>query len=454
MANVRTLKLNLLGDVGSFNKSMKKASGETQSFSSSVKSSMKTLAKSAALAGVAVAGMAVAFGVDAVKAAIADQKSQKQLAVALKNTTKATDKQIASVEKYITKQQFAYGIADDKLRPALSKLVRVTGDVTKGQDLLSLAIDVAAGSGKDLETVTNAISRAQQGNLAGLKKLGVPLSDTIVKNKDLAAALQITADRFKGAAAANADTFSGKMAIFSERMNEAKESIGGAILTAIQPMAEKWLPLLSAAATDMVAGFTGEDGKGGAYEVGVSLHNMYTALKDVVSIVTGTNKTGEVKTFAETMQDLADSIQSVVDAINFLKPAFKVLIDINKHLPNLITVINAVKGLGNFGSQLAKGFAALPGNFYAGLTGGLAGTRALGGSVSGGRSYLVGEHGPELFTPMGGGNITPNGRLGGGGITIIMNGIVDGESARRSIERVLQQSSIRTGAVNVNGVAL
>ena len=454
MANIRTLKLNLLADTTDFAHGIKKASGQTDSFSTSLKSSMKSVAKSAALAGVAVAGMAVAFGVDAVKAAIADQKSQKQLQVALKNTTKATDKQIGAVEKWITKQQFAYGIADDKLRPALSKLIRVTGDVTKGQDLLSLAIDVAAGSGKDLETVTNAISRAQQGNLAGLKKLGVPLSDTIVKNKDLAAALQITADRFKGAAAANADTFSGKMAIFSQRMNEAKESIGSAILTAIQPMAEKWLPILSAAATDMVAGFTGKDGKGGAYEIGVSLHNMYTALKDVVGIVVGTNKTGEVKTFAETMQDVADAIQSVVDAINYLKPAFKVLIDINKHMPNLITVINAVKGLGNFGSQLAKGFAALPSNFFAGLTGGVAGTRALGGPVTGGKSFYVGEHGPELFTPMGAGTITPNSRLNSGGVTIVMNGIVDGESARRSIERVLQQSSIRTGAINVNGVAL
>jgi hypothetical protein len=454
MANVRTLKLNLLGDVGSFNKSMKKASNETQSFSSSVKSSMKTLAKSAALAGVAVAGMAVAFGVDAVKAAIADQKSQKQLAVALKNTTKATDKQIASVEKYITKQQMQFGIADDKLRPALAKLTRATGDVTKAQDLLSLSLDVSAGTGKDLETVTTAIAKAQGGNLASLKKLGVPLSDTIIKTKDLAGANKILDKSYGGAAQANADTFAGKMANFNQAMGEAKESIGSAILEAIQPMAEKWLPILSAAATDMVAGFTGKDGKGGAYEIGVSLQNMYKALKDVVSIVVGTNKTGEVKTFAETMQDLANAIQSVVDAINYLKPAFKILIDINKHMPNLVTVINAVKGLGNFGSQLAKGFAALPGNFFAGLTGGVAGVRALGGPVSGGRSYLVGEHGPELFTPMGGGNITSNGRLGGGGVTIIMNGIVDGESARRSIERVLQQSSIRTGAINVNGVAL
>ena len=182
MANIRTLKLNLLADTTDFASGIKKASGQTEGFGKQVARNMK-------IAAVAAAGLAVAFGVDAVKAAAADQKSQKQLQVALRNTTRATDKQVASAEKWITAQQFAYGIADDKLRPALAKLVRVTGDVKKSQDLLSLVMDMAAGTGKSLETVTGAITRAQQGNLAGLKKLGVPLDDTIIKNKDLAKAL-------------------------------------------------------------------------------------------------------------------------------------------------------------------------------------------------------------------------------------------------------------------------
>ena len=441
MANIRTLKLNLLADTTDFAQGIKKASGQTESFSSSVKSSMKSLAKNAALAGVAVAGMAVAFGVDAVKAAIADQKSQKQLQVALKNTTKATNAQVGAVEKWITKQQFAYGIADDKLRPALAKLVRVTGDVTKGQDLLSLAIDVAAGSGKDLETVTNAISRAQQGNLAGLKKLGVPLSDTIVKNKDLAAALDITAQKFKGAAAANADTFSGKMAIFSERIGEAKESIGAAILEAIQPFADKWLPKVAKGVEDVIAGFQGKGGKGSGVALGESIKNVADAILEFIKAI-NTSDDGKQKSLAENVQSIADAFNSIAVAIDkvtsafksfqeFLKtPAGKAVMAVYNKLPN--TVIS--KALQNLGKEDQP--------------------KALGGPVTKGKRYLVGEHGPELFTPMGGGTITPNSRLGGGGVTIIMNGIVDGESARRSIERVLQQSSIRTGAVNVNGVLL
>ena len=443
MANIRTLKLNLLADTTDFASGIRKASGQTESFSSSVKSSMKTLAKSAALAGLAVAGMAVSFGVDAVKAAIADQKSQKQLAVALKNTTKATDAQIKSVEKYITKQQMQFGIADDKLRPALAKLTRATGDVTKAQDLLSLSLDVSAGTGKDLETVTTAIAKAQGGNLGALKKLGVPLSENIIKTKDLAAANEVLGKSYGGAAQANADTFAGKLAIFNQSIGEAKESIGSAILEAIQPFAEKWLPKIAKGVDDVIAGFQGKGGKGSGVALGESIKSIADAIGKFISAV-NTGDDGKQKSLADNVQSIADAFNSVAAAIDkvtsafksfqeFLKtPAGKAVMAVYNKLPNTL-ISKYLQNLGKEENPPAK---------------------ALGGPVSGGRSYLVGEHGPELFTPMGGGTITPNGRLGGGGVTIIMNGIVDGESARRSIERVLQQSSIRTGAVNVNGALL
>ena len=274
MANIRTLKLNLLADTKDFSKGIKEASGQTDSFSGKIKSGMASIAKSAALAGVAVAGMAAAFAVDAVKAAAADQKSQKQLALALKNTTKATNTQIKAVEKWITKQQFAYGVSDTKLRPALAKLTRVTGDVTKAQDLLSLAMDVSAGTGKDLSTVTDALVKAQNGNLGALKRLGVPLSDTIIKTKDLAAANDLMAKSYGGAAAANADTFSGKLAIFNERIGEAKEAIGTAILTAIQPFADKWLPKISKGITDVIDGFQGKKGTSAGISLGQSIRDL------------------------------------------------------------------------------------------------------------------------------------------------------------------------------------
>jgi hypothetical protein len=442
MANIRTLKLNLLADTTDFAKGIKKASGQTESFSSSLKSSMKSLAKSAALAGVAVAGMAVAFGVDAVKAAIEDQKSQKQLQVALKNTTKATDKQVRSVEKWITKQQFAYGIADDKLRPALARLTRATGDVGKAQDLLTLSLDVAAGTGKDLETVTMAISKAQTGNLGALKRLGVPLSDTIIKSKDLAAANDVLNKSYGGAAAANADTFAGKIAIFNQRISEAKETIGITILQAIQPFADKWLPKISKGVTDVVDGFLGKGGKGSGVALGESIRRVADAIgKFITAINKGDD--GKQKSLAENVQSIADAFNSIAIAIGKVQAAYESL---QRFLDTGV------------GKRIEKAMSFLPTNIlikkFMELGKDNPPAKALGGPVTGGQSYMVGEHGPELFTPMGGGTITPNSRLNSGGVTIVMNGIIDGESARRSIERLLQQSSIRTGAVNLVGSAL
>jgi hypothetical protein len=438
MANIRTLKLNLLADTTDFAAGIKKASGQTESFSSSLKSSMKSIAKSAALAGVAAAGMAIAFGVDAVKAAIADQKSQKQLAVALKNTTKATDSQIKAAEKYITKLQMQFGIADDKLRPALAKLTRATGDVSKAQDLLSLSLDVAAGTGKDLETVTTAIAKAQGGNLGSLKKLGVPLSENIIKTKDLAAANEILGKSYGGAAQANAETFAGKLAIFNESIGEAKESIGGAILEAIQPFADKWLPKIAKGVDDVIAGFQGKSGKGSGISLGKSIKEVADALLKFFGVFTA-DSNGQTKTAAENVQQLADALSNVASAINGIASAVKVGKNIVGFLPKLKRALGGV----DLEEELKKREGTIK-----------APKKALGGPVSKGKSFLVGEYGPELFTPMGGGTITPNNRLGGGNVTIIMNGIVDGESARRSIERVLQQSSIRSGAVNVNGALL
>ena len=82
--------------------------------------------------------------------------------------------------------------------------------------------------------------------------------------------------------------------------------------------------------------------------------------------------------------------------------------------------------------------------------------RADGGPVRQGQSYIVGERGPELFTASSSGNISPSGSFGGGGqnIVINMNGVIDGESARRTLEKLLQDSARRTGAINLTGATL
>lgn len=75
----------------------------------------------------------------------------------------------------------------------------------------------------------------------------------------------------------------------------------------------------------------------------------------------------------------------------------------------------------------------------AGLFGG---ARASGGPVSSGRSYLVGERGPEMFTPSSAGNITPNSKLGGGGATRIVLDVQEGAAFTTRVREVAGPQSV------------
>jgi hypothetical protein len=200
--------------------------------------------KAAVPAGLAIAGLAIA-GADAVKAFMEDDKAAQLLATSLRNTTGATDAQVASVESFITKTSIAAAVADDELRPALDKLVRGTGDVAKAQDLLGLALDISAGTGKDLGAVSDALSKAFNGQLGPLKKLDPALASLIENGATTDEVFAALGETFKGQASTSANTASGKMKSFSIQMGEFKESIGAAIL----PIVEKLLPAFQAMGT-------------------------------------------------------------------------------------------------------------------------------------------------------------------------------------------------------------
>ena len=192
----------------------------------------------AAVPAAAALGVLADFGGDAVKAFMEDDKAAQLLATSLKNTTGATDAQIKSVEGFITKTSIAAAVSDDELRPALDKLVRGTGDVTKAQDLLSLALDISAGTGKDLGSVSDALSKAFNGQLGPLKKLDPALASLIENGATTDEVFAALGTTFKGAASTSANTASGKMKSFSIQMNEFKESVGAAVM----PIINKLLP--------------------------------------------------------------------------------------------------------------------------------------------------------------------------------------------------------------------
>jgi len=434
MATQRTLKLNLLADVDKFGKGLNKAGNDAKGFGGKVSKYGKVAA--GALAGVAAAAgiMAIKIGIDGVKAAIEDEVSQKKLATTLKNVTKATDKQIQSAEEYITKQQISYGIADTKLRPALEILVRRTDDLTKAQELNNLAIDISAATGKDLETVATALGKAYGGNLSALKKLGVPLDETTIKTKDFQKAQKELTDTFGGSAYENTKTYEGQLKILNERWGELKEGIGQKALPILKDLLEQVnLVSIGFSGEDQKKGLSNKvkalsnelDGKSGGVKLGESLATLAEGFKTMFSALSSPDG---VKS-ADALENIATAVNNIATAITNLSNAYKKIKPILDKFPSAII------------RNKLFDFLTTPQG------------KAAGGSVMKNQAYRVGEFGSEIFVPSGSGSIRKD-PGGGGGNTFIFNGVIDGESARRSIERIMQQSTRRTGAVNLAGSQL
>ena len=206
----------------------------------------------AALGASAAAAGAVLF--KAAQAAAEDQAAQVQLANSIKATTTASDLQIKGVEEFIDKTQRATGVADDNLRPALGRLVRATGDVTKAQDLLNLSLDLSASTGKSVETVANAVAKAQEGSYGALAKLGVGYDAATLKAAGFEKVQGMLEDRFSGSAAEKAKTYEGVVARLKITLGELQESIGYKVLPILTKLGDSAVRIAEAFGLDGAAG--------------------------------------------------------------------------------------------------------------------------------------------------------------------------------------------------------
>jgi hypothetical protein len=256
MAGIPKIKITFDADFDELKKGVKGAQNEVQGFGSKVGDFAKKAGAAFAIAGAAAAAYAGKLLVDGVKSAIADEAAQAKLATTLKNVTGATNDQIKAVEDYITQTALANGITDDQLRPSLDRLIRSTKDATKAQELQSLALDIAAGTGKDLKAVSEALGKAYDGNLGALKKLGVGIDESIIKSKNFDAAAAALSKTFEGQASKQAETFQGKMARLTVAFDEAKETVGSYVLDAITPLVSSFVNKGIPAIQDFAAGLS------------------------------------------------------------------------------------------------------------------------------------------------------------------------------------------------------
>ena len=368
--------------------------------------------KAAVPAAAALGGLAVALG-DAVKGAMEDAAAQQQLALAIKNNVGATDNQIAALEDWISAQGRLLGVADDELRPALAKLARQTGSIEEAQAGVSLAMEISAGTGKDLATVTTALEKAYGGQVGALAKLDPSLKALIKDGMSAGEAMGILEAKFMGSAETAANTAEGGFKRLGLTLSETKESIGAALL----PVMEKILPVLQKFADWAQRNpnlFLAIAAAIGAIAVAITAVNFAMALNPftaiaagiavmVVALVAAYNKFEGFRTVVNaTVNFVSDAFETMGNAIimvlNAIIRAFNLLPG-----PNIPTIPHISLGKLGGGGASSGGGAGIP-------------KMAEGGIVTSPTLALIGEAGPEAVVPL-----SKMGQMGGG-VTINVNG--------------------------------
>lgn len=192
------------------------------------------MSKGSTLAFGAAATATTMFAKAAVQAAADDQKQQALLARQLAVSTGATNAQVAAVERYIDATQRSVAVTDTELRTAYQALAVSTKDLATSQELLNLSIDVAAATGKSTTSVAEALAKGYAGNTRALANLSPEVKKAIKDGADFSQVLEILRNNFAGAGAEASQTMAGQLAILGNTVDEAKESIGAALLPTLQ----------------------------------------------------------------------------------------------------------------------------------------------------------------------------------------------------------------------------
>ncbi len=351
----------------------------------SLKNFQDTTKKVSGGIGKLLGGLGLAFGASALfsgltnatKAAAADLKQQKLLAGQLKRTTKATKAQIKGAESFVQTLSEQTGILDDDLRPALANAVRGSGSLEKGQKLLQVALDGSVASGKPLDTVLNALIKANNGNTQSLYKLAPELKKTKGSIDDYAASV-------KGAAEAGADPF----ARFNVALENLSESFGMILLPYVEqfvtyltetviPAVEDFISDASNPNTDigktfvaMKVAIVGEDGKSGVYGSILLVVNAIGQLFGAISS-NGNALDGFVKAFQILAVSLDVIFYSIASFIN--QPLTGVFDRIKKQTEGAMAIYDILNRDSLFGTSYngiaAAGQSGLSPRITEGITG-------------------------------------------------------------------------------------
>ena len=381
----RTLKLSILADIDDLKKKLKDADNAVEQNSNKIGEFSAKVGKAFLVAGAAAAAYAGKLLYDGVKAAIEDEKANAKLATTLLNVAGATQQTIDEVLAYSRATELATGVTEDELRPSLNRLAIATKDASEAMRLQQIALDVAAGSGKGLDAVTQALAKAYEGNTASLGRLGIGLSAAQLKTMSFDEITKALSETFEGQADVAANTFEGRI----QRLRLAFEDVRDSLAEKFLPFLEQFINFLFErgipALDGFVAGLTGDEG----------LSNALT----------------ETQRGAETFGKAIAAVGGIISGfITFVREAIGLLVEFANQAIRLINIIKPGTDIGYIPNP--SGLTGKSGGF-------LSNTPSVP-KISGG-TYTTGQ-----------------------GVTNINVNAIDGEGAARAVAKVINDSAARS----------
>lgn len=322
MADIRSLKIALLADVKDFISGLDDAKKSSNTFSDDLGKALKTAG--AAFIGLASAAGTAAFaiGVSAVKAAVEAQKEDALLEQSIKNLTNATAAQTKATFDYLDAAENAAGVNADQLKPSFERILRSVKDLTKAQEIQKVAQDVAAGTGKSLIEVADSLARAYDGNVKGLKDLGIELQTTIKTTKKV----KVSKDDLTKAELSSKAAALGLQAA-QERLNKVLNNSKSDALDVAQ--AQNSLERAQLRAGDAAEAFEGKQKK-----VGKSITETKEVARPFAEILKDLSQQYEgaaaaaAETYAGRVQQISTALTKVKEDLGFvLLPLFEVFVN-------------------------------------------------------------------------------------------------------------------------------
>lgn len=411
MANDQKVKVIIDGE-NKTDKAFKQADNSLAGFTSTVK-------KFAVAAGAAFAAKEIFdFGRASVEAFNESEVSAAKVTALLKTLPSTINTSTDAIFK-LAGAAVDLGFSDEAAAENIAFLLQRTGDLTKATELNALAMDLARAKNIDLATAGNLVGQVLSGNGRALKQFGIEIDETMTPLE----ALTELQGKVAGQATAFADTTTGKMEILNQKFGEFQEAVGSSLSEALVPFLDK---LIEIAGNEQFIEFI------------VTLTNLVAKGLNLAFIA-----------FQKTTSFLTDAFTGMFMAMDAVSKFWT-----NTLIPNVAKVKTAIETLikpletvVNLAQRALAAMAELANKTGSSITSGAKSLiskikgKAEGGPVSGGRPYIVGENGPELFTPNSNGSIIPNHKMGGSSIVINVSGntLLDGSAGDKIAQQIMYQ---------------